>query len=273
MHQGAGQGQYILHRLAIPQAFDLDGAKAQPRGLQLRHDRSQVSAAAHQDRHLTLGKFAARVRHQAHDFVRFARSVVLGQGMQLHRRTGRRRLCRVRRGIRHGAHRHVFPRWQYTGERAIDPIDDAALGTEIHPQRKRREPHAADAFAPRTQIQADLRFAEAVDGLHGIAHGEQRASVPCAPTGGEAFEQSVLTQGRVLELIHQEMAQTIVQRQRQIRRLLRLPQGEQRCLGDLGEIHLAVLLKRKAQLRHGEGQQGHEGLQQRPLVVAVHRRR
>ena len=68
----------------------------------------------------------------------------------------------------------------------------------------------------RLDEQADLGLAEAVDGLHGIAHGEEAVAVAGLPAGGEAAQQVELGARGVLEFVHQDVAQAVVQGQGQV---------------------------------------------------------
>ncbi len=76
------------------------------------------------------------------------------------------------------------------------------------------------SLAPRVQEEADLRVAEAVNGLHRVADREHRAPVSRLPSRGEALEQLPLRVGGVLELVHQQVAHARVHREQQVGRLL-----------------------------------------------------
>ena len=79
----------------------------------------------------------------------------------------------------------------------------------------------------RPEKQAHLRVAEAIDGLHGIADDEERASIALLPCGGERFEQLELRERGVLELVDQDVLEREPGAQRELRRLPGL--GERRA--------------------------------------------
>ena len=152
-------------------------------------------------------------------------------------------------------------------------MHDAALGAEIHLERERRQAHLADAFVPRPEEQAHLRLAEAVDGLHRVAHHEHRAPVAFLPAGGEALEQLELAERGVLEFVHQQMADAVVQGQGQVRGLALGAQGMHGGLRHFGEVGLAALPERHLELRHRNGKQLRDGPQRLPLGIGIGGRR
>ena len=100
----------------------------------------------------------------------------------------------------------------------------------------------------RAQVETDLGLAKAVNRLHRIADGEQRATIAMLPAGRQRGEQLVLAARGVLELVDQHMLQPVVEAQRQVRRLVRAAQGAARAHLDFGKIHLAVVPEHQLQL-------------------------
>src|SRR4029078_6709549 len=95
-------------------------------------------------------------------------------------------------------------------------------------ERERIEPHAADALAPRAQEQADLGLAEAIDRLHRVADEEERAPVARLPSGGQPLEQVPLRERRVLELVDEDVADAVVEREYEVRGPVGVSQAAQR---------------------------------------------
>src|SRR5439155_6717622 len=88
--------------------------------------------------------------------------------------------------------------------------------------------------------QAYLGFAKAVNGLHRIANGKQRAPVVRLPTGGQSSDQFQLRVRRVLKLVDEKMQQFEIEAQQQIGGFIRRPQRVQRSDRPLHEIDGAV---------------------------------
>ena len=196
-------------------------------------------------------------------------AVKSAQRMHMHGVVSRLPVIGLRRHIRHRAAGEVFGIGHHRRERAIHPIDHAALRTEIDRQREWRQRHATNALVPRAQIQPHFGFAKAIDRLHRIAHHKQRAPVICLPTGGELLQQFELRQRGVLEFIHQQMMDAIVQRQRQIRRRIVFAQRAQSGLRHCGEISLTAFAENQFQFRRRQRQQGGKRFDHAPLCVGV----
>src|SRR5258708_16025455 len=94
------------------------------------------------------------------------------------------------------------------GEGVVEPLDDACLRAKIGSERDRPQLDAGYACSTRAQEQPDLRFAETVDRLHGIAHREYAAAIAGLPTGGQFFDELVLADQNVLEFVDYPLAST-----------------------------------------------------------------
>ena len=68
------------------------------------------------------------------------------------------------------------------------------------------------------QKQADLGFAEAINGLHRVANAKQRTPVVSHPALGQAAQQLDLRRTGILEFVHQQMLDAVIQLQRQLGR-------------------------------------------------------
>ena len=119
--------------------------------------------------------------------------------------------------------------------------------------------------------QTDFGLAEAIDRLHRIADAEQRAAVAVGPPAGQALQQVELTERGVLELVDQDVLQAIVEREREIGRLVGGAERTQRAQSDLDVVRLALRLKHDLQLGDGCGQQLEQRFEHAPLLVAVDR--
>ena len=84
-------------------------------------------------------------------------------------------------------------------------------------QRFASEIANTQVFCP--QEQRYIGITKPVDGLHRIAHEEQRSTVASLPTGREQFKEPDLRAGRVLKLIHENVLDPSIQREQKIRRL------------------------------------------------------
>ena len=159
-----------------------------------------MRAIAHQDGDTGLCVFGAALPYQIHYAHGFRAIVFVKKWMQRHRRAGR---CFVpgkrtgkrpgkrpgkRIGITHCTAGYVFLLRHDAAEGVVHPRDDTGLRTKIHRKRERRQRNIAQAFVARLEKQADLGLAEAINGLHRIAHQEQCAPVALLPSGGEFFQ-------------------------------------------------------------------------------------
>src|SRR5258705_6641212 len=125
------------------------------------------------------------------------------------------------------------------------------MRAKIGGERNRLQRDAGDACGTRAQEQPDLRFAETVNRLHRIAHRKYAAAVAWLPARGQLLDELVLADRGVLEFVDQQMANTVIERKRQISRALAGFECAQCSLRDLGEIDLPARPEDEAQLRNG----------------------
>ena len=116
---------------------------------------------------------------------------------------------RGRVGNRRG--NRVFPVGKNVGKHLVVPRNQRRGGAEVdlQPQQlgmQRRQPTLA-----HLQVAPHVRLAEAIDGLHRVAHHKKSASVPLLPFLHHAFQQFELGGGSVLKFVHQDMVQAGIQ--------------------------------------------------------------
>ncbi len=128
------------------------------------------------------------------------------------------------------------------------------MRAEIRAQRERFQAHIADAFVPRLQEEANLGFAEAIDRLHRVAHEEERPAVARFPAGSELAQQIPLRERGVLELVDEDVANSVVEGEEEIRRAFFGFQSLRGAMSDLREVRLAVHGKHDPQLGERPGQ-------------------
>ena len=155
----------------------------------------------------------------------------------------------------------------------IDPVDDPLLRAEIDRKPEKLKRHLTDPVFPRIEKQSHLRFPETINGLHGIAHHEQGVAIARLPTGRQPFEQLELIERGILKLVHQQVPNTIVQRQREVRRRFGIAQCPDGRLRQGGKIHPFLLAKYKLQVSGRHTQQLDQSLQGFPLIIGVLMRR
>src|SRR6202020_1121880 len=142
--------------------------------------------------------------------------------------------------VGHGAAAQLVVGGESLREGAVGPLDERRLRTEVARELERLQPHGADAVRARREEQADLRIAEAVDGLHRIADDEQRAGVALLRRRGEGLEELELCKRGVLELVHQDMAQRESGAQRELRRMAGLGERLTRRTAHVGVVDPAA---------------------------------
>ena len=243
MRQRARQRQQILYHGTLAQRFNVDGAKAQPGCFQRRHNLAQMAAGAHQDRHFRRRIGLARIADDLRNAPCFRRTIITQQGMDVDRLSGQSLARRYRSSVWNRTQSNVFRGRHDTRECRIDPVDDAGLGTEICRQRHRMQIDTGNAFLARAQEQADFRFAKTVYGLHRITDGKHRAPVIRRPAERQLGDEVRLADGGVLEFVNQQMADTVIERKSQVRRLVLGAQRMQGALCHFREIHLTARLE------------------------------
>jgi hypothetical protein len=105
--------------------------------------------------------------------------------------------------------------------------------------------------------------------LHRIADAEQRAPIARREACRQPLKQIELREGRVLELIDQNVSQAMIERERQIGRIdgaAERPQGAQRSFHVVG---LAVRLEHELQFGDGARQHLEQCFEHMPLFIRI----
>ena len=126
---------------------------------------------------------------------------------------------------------------------------------------------------PRAQIQTHFSFTKTVNRLHRVAHHEQGAAIIRLPARRKPRQQLVLRQRGILKLIHQQMTNAIVERQRQIGRRIGFAQRAQGSLRHRREIRLPPFAENQFQIRRSQRQQRRQCFHHTPLCFGVRDRR
>src|SRR5688572_22516780 len=103
-------------------------------------------------------------------------------------------------------------------EYQVDPIDYAAVAAKIDAQLQGLQFYGTDAFVARAQEQANFRITKRITRLHAVTDDKQRTVIICSPAVRQFFEQVELHGGGILEFIHQNVANPVIEAQREIRR-------------------------------------------------------
>ncbi|MNX96293.1 hypothetical protein D3C86_1286050 [compost metagenome] len=240
---------------------------------------AQMTARAHQHRHGMLGPLVIdqRLAHQSHRDVLgllFGRSRAFARPgrMKTHRRVRQSLVKCGGRAVGDRTRSGIAALGQQFHERTVDPLHDAGLGTKIVRQVQEIRLQFAHAYVRHFQEQTDFRLAEAVDRLHRIAHQEQAAAIAGLPAGSQRAQQVQLRLAGVLEFVDEQVADGSIQLEQQFARIIGAAQRGRGALRDLDEIHLALVGKAQAQLRHGQRQRHQLGAQHLPLRVREMRR-
>ena len=148
----------------------------------------------------------------------------------------------------HRAAPHVVRVGKHPREHFVAPVHQRRCRAEIAPQLQRLQSDRAEAGAAHGREAADLGIAEPVDGLHRIAHQEQRASIAFRPVLRQRQQQVVLIARGVLEFVDQDVPDARAQPfgERRWRGILR--ERLARRAGHLGVIALALLVEDPRQL-------------------------
>ena len=130
------------------------------------------------------------------------------------------------------------------------------------------EPDVADAALADAQEEADIGLAEAVDRLHRVADDEQRAAVIGRPAARQLLDQADLARAGVLEFVHQQVADAVVERLGEIGRRLVVAERQSGAGGHFDEIDLPGFLEGQPQLPGSQPQQARETLDSGPFGFA-----
>ncbi len=173
------------------------------------------------------------------------------------------------RRIRHRPALVVLRLRQQAGKDRIHPFDHGPAGPEVAAQPAHGERDGADAARLRLEEQRDVGLAEAVDGLHRVAHAEQRVPVVLLPARHQPRQQGLLHGRGVLILVHQHVTDAVLERQRQFARRLRTAERLARRGSHGRVVQLATLRERLLQRRGRGHQHAQQRLDAAPLRVGV----
>ncbi len=128
----------------------------------------------------------------------------------------------------------------------VDPVDNRRLRAEVAGQIEADDRNAGDAPGRLClEEDADLGLAEAVDRLHRIADGEQRAPVARFPAGREPRDQFAVGPRRVLELVDEQVRQPVVDGQQQVAGIVGIAERRQCAQRRLAEIGRAFVWRKR----------------------------
>jgi hypothetical protein len=178
---------------------------------------------------------------------------------------------RSTRAVLHGALLRIVASGEHARKHRVHPLDDMGKGAEIRFEAQRLEPQAPEPLLLQADEQTDLRLPEAIDRLHRVAHAEQRATVAVGPARRQTLQQVELAERRVLELVDQDVLQSVVERECEIGRVVGRTERAQRAQRDFDIVRLALRLEHELQLRHCRGQQLEQCFERAPLILAVER--
>ena len=175
--------------------------------------------------------------------------------------------------IAHRAGLGVVPVAHDAPEPLVEPIHQHRRGAEVDGQLQGPQTHRVDAGVLGLLEQAHVGVAEAVDGLHGVADGEDAGVLLAGPTLDQQFQQLELGVGGVLKLIDQYVADAVVQGQGQFRGRTVLLKGLTGGDVELGEVRVPRGPHCLVQVQHRQAEGGADGNQilNLPLVEAVFR--
>jgi hypothetical protein len=271
VQQGPGQGQQILDHRAGVQLLQLHGLEGLVGLAECGQDLAQVLTAADQHHHAGLGVGAPLLLDDLDHLGRLDPGVLLVQGVDQDSGTRQGGARGRGRGVADRAGVAVFGVGEDPAEALVEPVHQGGLRAEVAGQREGAQGQGAQPLVPGPQEEPDLGVPEAVDRLHGVAHQEQRPAIPRLPAGCQAAQQSVLGGGGILILVHQQVADPMVQRQGQVGRSVLGAQGLDGLQRELGEVAASGFAEDQRQLRGGQHQDFEEGLQDLPLPVLVGR--
>jgi len=255
----------------------------------LAHQRMQMGTRAHQHGDLAVRFFHLGVMDDLDDLVRFTQAQLIG-GFRLHLlifirfrirtagykrmhvdgRTDFRRFGGCKGPVADCTLQHTVLLRENTGKGLVDPLDHRYAGAVVAPEPELDQTEITYALLRHTQEQADVGLAKTIDGLHGVTDGEQRTAIARFPATRQALQQLDLGWAGVLEFIHQQMLNAVIELECQIGRVASLVlQRLQGALRDLDEIHIAVRLEHQPELRHGKLEQAAERGDELPGFVFV----
>ncbi len=269
VRQRARQCQQVEYGGTRAQRIDIGRLEADASPRQFDHDVEQVAAALHENRDARVGPGRVTSLDDVGDRPGLGAPAAAQERVDLHAPfVGRLRRRHAFR-ILHGAAQHVVMRRQHAGEALIDPLHDRLRRAEIHAQRQRLECDVAEPAVAHVEEQADIRVAEAVDRLHGIADQEQRAAVTALPACCQALQQLHLRFGGVLELVDQHVPQPRIEGKRGVGRLVGCTERLARSRCEFGIVRRLAIGEDRFQLSGREPQHEQQRLEHGPLRVFV----
>ncbi len=225
----------VEHRLPRAQRVEFDRGEGNARRAQRRQDLVERRARAHEDRD------CPRRRRAIAAATRWTTRSASASGVSTRSIVGRCVVFGRPRGHcgreRYRPAPRIAVRRQHRRKHSVDPFDHRPLRPEVAGEIHDAHRDVADASAClRIEEQAHFRVAEAVDRLHRIADGEQRAAVAVGPAGRELRQQLVLHIGRVLEFVDEQMVVARIEAQQQVGRCLGGAERAQRRQRELDEV-------------------------------------
>ncbi len=271
MNHRAGQGQHVDDFRQVGQPVDVHRLVVDARRAQQRQQCGELGASANEHCHVVVGVPLQRLPDDPAALFGFACRIRGEQRVDPAISVGIQSGHRFRIG--NGAAHRVVRRWQDLGEHGVEPVNEELAGAKVPAQHQSLEFHAADTCALCQQELGDLRIAEAVDRLHGIADTKQRAAIARLPAPGQRFEHAVLGPRRVLHLVDEQVPHLVVEEQRDIPGALGGTEGRAGGQGDLDEVRQPLCAEQSSQFGDRRWQQAEQRKQYRPLLVAVRGRR
>ena len=180
--------------------------------------------------------------------------VVALEGVRFNRRRRVRPAYGGGRGVGHPPAVDVIRRRERGCKAGVDPVHHPWVRAKITVQLQVLQPHPVEPFQPRLQEQPDVGTAKAIDGLHTVTDdhdcaGSRRIGrIVLAPAAGECVYQLVLVDGGILEFVHQDVLDLVIQAQGQFRGRIVIPQCLQGGQRDLAVIHRSLPLEDQQQL-------------------------
>ncbi|MGA7352994.1 MAG: hypothetical protein WBX06_17670, partial [Acidobacteriaceae bacterium] len=276
MEQGAGEREEIEKFLALGQMFDIDSAKGDLFATEQRNDLGKMRAGTDENGDaifaagsLSLGDAREMLLENVKDVESFlllsvdnicqAGPMICGADYLRVNPQGRLWGFGGRGGgsaserDRGRAGRSLFRANEV--EDGVEGVGEACMGTEVDGELHRLTANGsaggADAMIANVGKELDLRLAEQIDRLHGIANEEAGTVLAGIPGGEESGNQLVLSARRILELVNEQMAEIAGNVDDALRRFL---ENEECGEVQLGEVHLIVFSEDHAEFGYGLAQ-------------------
>ena len=155
------------------------------------------------------------------------------------------------------------------GEGLVELLDERGLGAEVGGEVERGEGELAEAAgAEGIEEAGDLRLAEEVDGLLGVADEEDGLAMT-VPRVGEEANEFVLGGGGVLHLVDEEVIEAGAGGGGEVVESGIVAEGGERGEGELGEVAGGGGLEDELELDEGVAEDAEESLGDEPLLLGV----